>query len=165
MINWSERSGEEQALLAPSFSAMLLWQAAAGHYAGVKRGVPLELAFLVLPIVLHRGTRELLPKLVVTSLPVWLEENPLIRSGIAERARTLVPFTKDAMTFGGTRGLFSVTPSEITAVTAWKRKLNSVLKRTSQEVAECVKRAEFLGRWFARIGNGATVMALLGIRP
>jgi len=165
MINWSERAGEERALLAPSFSATLLWQAAVGHHAEVKRGVPLELAFLVLPIVLHRGTRELLPKSVVTSLPVWLEENPLIRSGIAERARTLVPFTKDAMTFGGTRGLFSISPSEITAVAGWKRKLNSVLKGTSLEVADCVKRAEFLGRWFARIGNGATVMALLGVRP
>ena len=165
MIDWSKRAEEERALLVPSFSATLLWQAATGHHSEVKRGVPLELSFLVLPIALHRGTRELLPKSVVTSLPVWLDENPLVRSGIAERARTLVPFTKDAMTFGGTRGMFLISPREIAAVTGWKRKVNSVVKGTSQEVADCVKRAEFVGRWFARIGNGATVMALLGVRP
>ena len=165
MIDWSTRTAEERALLASSFSATLLWEAAFGHHAEDQRGIPLEAAFLVLPVVLHRGTRELLPKTIVTSLPVWLEENPLVRSGIAERARTLVPFTKDAMLFGGTRGLISLSPVEISATAGWKKKIDEFLKSTSQEVVACAKRAEFLGRWFARIGNGATIMALLGVRP
>lgn len=164
-MDWSARTEEERSLLTPSFCATLLWSAAAGHYLEANRGIPFEVAFLVCPFVLHRATRELLPRSAVTSLPVWLQEHPLARSGIAERARLLVPFTKDALTFGGTRGLLRVSATEVIAMAGWKRRIDRALTDTSNEVRACGKRAEFLGRWFARVGDGATTLALLGVRP
>ena len=165
MIPWSSRSAEERALLNPSFSSVLLWHAAIGHVAEGTGALPFGTAFLVLPLVLHRGTREALPKSVATSLPVWLEDYPLVRARMAERARLLVPYTKEALLFGGTRGLLSVSSDSVSAEPTWQRKINAEMQKSSDEVRACARKAGFMGRWFARAGSPATVMALLGVRP
>jgi len=165
MIEWTGRSPEERALLNPSFFSLLLWQAATAHMSYADAGLPFGTAFLVLPVVLHRGTRESLPRTLATSMPIWLDENPLVRARLAERARTLVPYTKEALIFGGMRGFLVLGPGTIEGGRTWIRKVNAELRQTSDEVRMCVKKAEFLGRWFARTGNEATVMALMGVKP
>lgn len=159
------RAPEERALLNPSFFSLLFWHAASGHTAELGTGLPFVTSFLVLPLVLHRETRESLPKRVMTSLPVWLDENPLVRVRFAERSSMLVPYAKEALMFGSMRGFLKIGADEIAAEMGWQRKVNAELKRTSEEVRTCAKRAEFLGRWFARAGSSATVMALMGVRP
>lgn len=165
MTPWSQRSREERALLNPSFCASLLWHATRG-YAGVGSGaLSFEEAFLVLPFVLHRDTREALPRSTSTSLAVWLEENPLARGRIASRARILVAFTKEGMSFGGVHGLVRLEGGRLHAEEAWRRAVNRSLGASSDEVRECAKRAEFVGKWFALTGSAPTVLALIGVRP
>jgi len=165
MTPWMDRSPEERSLLNPSFFSLLFWHAATGHMAEGGVGLPFSTAFLVLPMVLHRETRESLPKMVTTSLPVWLDDNQLVRARLAERARTFVPYTKEALMFGGMRGFLNVSADAVSAEQGWKRKISAELGRSSDEVRSCAKRADFLGRWFARAGSPATVMALMGVRP
>jgi hypothetical protein len=85
-----DRSAEERALLNPAFCSCLLWQAAVGYESTMKEPLPFDISFLVLPLVLHRATRESLPNSIRTSLATWLDENPLSRSQIADNARVLV---------------------------------------------------------------------------
>jgi Family of unknown function (DUF6521) len=165
MIPWMSRPAEERALLNPSFCSCLLWQASAGYEDAANAPLPFDVAFLVLPMVLHRDTRESLPKLVKTSLAVWLGDNPLSRSRVADRARTLSPFTKDAMMFGGVHGLFDLKGGAITPNGDWEKRIAADLKDSTDEVRTCSKRAEFVGRWFARAGSPRTVLAILGVRP
>jgi len=165
MIPWTNRAPEERALLNPSFFSLLFWHAATGHMAEGHTGLPFATSFLVLPLVLHRETRESLPKVVTTSLPVWLDENPLVRARLAERSRMLVPYTKEALMFGGTRGFLTISADAITVAESWKRKVNAEHRRSGDEVRSYAKKAEFLGRWFARTGSPTTVMALMGVRP
>lgn len=165
MIPWSTRSSEERSLLNPSFCAALLWYAASGYSTESNPAMPLELSFLVLPLVLHRETREMLPRSATTSLAAWLVEAPLVRSRIGERAASLGPFTKEAMLFGGTHGLLSMNADGVRANSALKKQVATGLKATSDEVRLCAKRAEFLGKWFEKAGRPETVMALLGVRP
>jgi hypothetical protein len=160
-----DRSPEERALLNPSFFSLLLWHAATGHMSESGKGLPFGLTFLVLPLALHRETRESLPTKVTTSLPVWLNDNPLVRARFAERARTLVPYTKEALLFAGAHRLLAINLDSVSTEPAWKRKIARQLNRSSEEVRSCAKKAEFLGRWFARAGGPTTVMALLGVRP
>lgn len=165
MTSWSQRSREERSLLNPSFCANLLWHAARGH-AGVGNGsLSFEEAFLVLPFVLHRETRETLPRVTRTSLAVWLDDNPLSRGRIVGRAQLLVTFTKEGLIFGGQHGVIRIEGGRIYAEEAWKRIINHSLKTSSDEVRECAKRAEFLGKWFAQTGSTPTVLALIGVRP
>lgn len=165
MTSWAERSLEERNLLNPGFCAMLVWQAAQGYSS--ERPLPLSigLSFLVLPFVLHKETRESLPTNIRTSLPTWLAEHPIVRTRLGERASRLRAFTKEALIFGGSHGLLAVAQDGVRANANMKRRVRVALKATSDEVRDCAKRAEFLGRWLEKAGGPETVMALLGVRP
>lgn len=164
MMAWIERSREERILLNPALCAELLWYAARGCVRDGD-GLSFEEGFLILPFVLHRRTREELPRAKQTSLAVWLDANPLVRGRIATRAQLLVPFTKEAMTFGGVHGLLQIEDGQLQAVDAWRLSVNRAIRASSDEVRECAKRAEFVGKWFAATGSPSTVMALMGVRP
>lgn len=167
MSRWNERAIEEQSLLNPSFCSMLLWFSSVGH-AGVSRhkaGLRLEECFLILPMVLHREVRESLPSKVTTPLAVWIGDNPLAPATIADRARALVPFTKEAIRFAGGYGTLQFDGIVVRANLDWRKRMAAALADSSEEVHTCAKRAEFVGRWFAKTGNAETVMSLLGVQP
>ena len=165
MTAWADRSQEERALLNPGFCANLLWHAAGGYSSEGEGALTFEESFLVLPFVLHRETREAMPHSSRTSLAAWLVEHPLSRGRVATRARLLVPFTKEALTFGGVHGLLRLDGGMVRAEPSWRRVVNRTLKLSSDEVKNCAKRARFVGQWFAKTGNAPTVFALLGVRP
>jgi hypothetical protein len=116
-------------------------------------------------MVLHRATRESLPTLVKTSLAVWLDDYPLARSRVADRAMLLSPHTKEAMMFGGLYGLLSFKGIDVVANREMKKRITADLKTSTNEVRACAKRAEFLGKWFATSGNPKTTLAIMGVRP
>lgn len=165
MTNWESRSREERSLLNPAFCANLMWHAARGYTGDGAGMLSFEESFLVLPFVLHRETREGLPRSTRTSLAVWLDENPLASGRVASRARLLVPFSKEALTFGGLHGFIRLERGRLHAEESWKKVVNRVLKESSGEVRDCAKRAEFIGKWFSETGSAATVLALMGVCP
>ena len=165
MIPWRARSLEERNLLNPGFCSTLLWHAAAGYVSERDTGMSIELSFLVLPFVLHRETRESLPRNITMSLPTWLTEYPFVRMRLGERASALRPFTREALVFGGSHSLLSLSAGGVRANAEMKKRVNAGLTQTSDEVRSCAKRAEFLGKWLERAGGSATVMGLLGVRP
>jgi hypothetical protein len=166
VIPWAQRTLEERRLLNPAFGAQLIWRSARG-YASVNEGaLSLEESFLVLPMVLHGEIRQSLPRDTRTSMAVWLETEALARRWIAAGARRLVPFTKEALLFGGVHGFIAIEGSQVRATEqGWTKIEARLLKQTTDEVRECVKRAEFLGKWLAQTGSAPTVLALLGVRP
>ena len=152
-------------LLNPAFCANLLWHfAAAGAELG-RRQMTFAESFLVLPLVLHRLTRESLPRSTRTSLSVWLDENPSLQAGVASRAMTLVQFTKDAILFGGVRQFIRLDNNVMSADLSWRRRVNLTLRDSTEEVQACAKKATFIGAWFSEAGNATTVMASIGVRP
>lgn len=165
MTPWKLRPREEKALLNPGFCSHLLWHAARGYSGASPGAISFEESFLILPLTLHRETREAAPRTIRTSLAVWLLENPLVRGNVASRARLLVPTTKEAMTFGGTAGLLDLNEGQLRAEDQWRAAINRFLAQSSDEVRDCAKWAAFLGKWFARTGDAATVFALMGLRP
>lgn len=165
MTSWAERSNEERALLNPAFCTNLLWHAARGYASASDGALSFEESFLVLPFVLHRDTREALPRASRTSLPVWLNDNPLVRGRVISRARLLISFTREALTFGGVHGLILLVAGGVRAEPSWQKAVNRTIKASSGEVRSCAKRAAFIGKWFAQTGNASTVLALIGARP
>jgi len=165
MTNWESRSREERSLLNPAFCANLIWHAARGYTGDGAGMLSFEESFLVLPFVLHRETREGLPRSTRTSLAVWLDENPLARGRVASRACLLVPFSKEALTFGGLHGFIRIEKGRLHPVDTYKKVVNQILRQSSDEVRDCAKRAEFVGKWFSETGTAATVLALMGVRP
>ena len=165
MIAWESRSREEQSLLNPAFCAMLIWKAATGYKSEGNAMLSLEESFLVAPIVLHKQTRDSLPRQISTSVAVWVQENPLERGGIGIRSQRLVAYTKEALLFGGLHGFLSFEGGSVIATDTYSRALSRTLNAATEEVKDCAKRSLFVGRWFAQTGGPATVLALLGVRP
>ena len=165
MTPWTDRSIEERNLLNPAFCSMLLWHAAQGYVSQRASSMSFEISFLVLPFVLHKGTRDSLPKTIKTSLPTWLAEQPLVRTRLGERAVILRAYTKEALSFGGSHGLLTLTKDGVQANAGIEKRVKAALKVASDEVRACAKRAQFLGSWLEHAGRPETVMTLLGVRP
>ncbi len=169
MTSWKDRPQEQVALLNPAFASTGLWSAARGYLnadvPGRPDALPFALAFLVLPLVLHRETRESLPTNIRTSVAVWASAHPLVRERLPERVRTLVPFTRAALLFGGTHGFISLPGGNVVPNESWKRKVTRELRDCTDEVQLCVHRAEFVGRWLATAGDPLTVLSFFGVQP
>ena len=165
MTAWTDRTIEERALLNPAFCASLIWHFASAGEAQGQRALTFAESYLVLPIVLPRSSRDALPRSTRTSLAVWIDENPSFQATLAVRSRAMVPFTKEALIFGGTRQFLRVSTDAVRASLEWKRYANSTLRQSSPETQACFKKAAFLGNWFLETGTANTVRVLMGVRP
>jgi Family of unknown function (DUF6521) len=164
LVAWSDQPVEEARLLNPAFLGVVAWACADGYAKGDGDGLPYPLAFVALPAVLHKPTRDALPRSVRTSLAAWLAENPGVLIGFAERASALVPWVKHALIFASGSGLVRVANARV-LVSRPPASFASFQKQASAEVAHCIKAAGLVGKWFARSGAETTVMALWGVAP
>src|SRR6266540_2320032 len=96
---WTERPRVEATLLNPALLAVLI-AAAAKDYETDGAGMPWPLAFIVPPLVLHRPTRDALPRNTRTHLSTWIRRQPLLRAGFPARAAAMVPLTREGLRFG-----------------------------------------------------------------
>ena len=120
---------------------------------------------MVLPTVLHRETRERLPRNRRTSLADWIGRNPLVQGTIAGSAKRMGEHVREGMLFGARHGLMRLERGRIHSDEGWRRRINGWLGEASDEVRLCARRAEFVGGWFAGNASAAGVLALLGVRP
>jgi hypothetical protein len=164
VLAWRERPIEESRLLNPGFLAITIWSAAGGFQEVSQGGLPFQLAFIVIPVSLHKPTREALPRSLKTSFAAWIEENSTFRIGFAERANALSPFIREAILFGAMERLFEFNNAGCIVAEPRPRLFAKYLRETSNEVRDCVKRAEFAAKWFGLAGSPATVMALWGVK-
>ena len=115
-------------------------------------------------MVLHKTTRDSLPRSTATSLAAWLGENAQVHIGFADRAKALLPWGKEAILFASNGKLIQLKSARLSASDR-PRSMARFEREASEEVKACLKRAEFMGKWFAASGEYTTVMALWGIAP
>lgn len=166
MLGWSKRVVEEANLFNPAFCVVLLVKAAEEFTKKTQQPLPFGLAFLVLPVVLHRGTRAALPGSTITSLLPWIQEHRDQLVNFAGRVQSLAPITREAILFGTQHETIAMTVSGGIAVGS--RRQSATERRTglfTDEARDCVDRAGFLGRWFAAAGTPSTIFSAWGIAP
>ncbi len=71
MRPWDKRSLEEANLLNPAFISIICYQCVKGYCETAGKSAPHVLPFLVTPLVLHKKTREDLPRTVSTTFSTW----------------------------------------------------------------------------------------------
>ena len=165
MKPWSERTREEAHLLNPPFCCITIALACAGYKDSCNKPLPFALAFMMLPIVLHKNTRESLPRTTRTSMPAWLQEKAEARIGFYERLMSLRPHTKEALRYGLAFGWLAMGESGGIYCAASNSLVNRAIRSLKGEAKECVSRARFLGKWVGTTASTETTMALWGIRP
>ena len=77
----------------------------------------------------------------------------------------LKPFVQEALLYGLLHGCIAVDEHGALCVGRKPRGIPSYETSATNEVKECLKRAQFVGKWFATAGSVPTVMTLWGIRP
>jgi len=165
MRTWLARPREEANLLNPAFCCMTLTSAMWGFRDVKEEGMPFVQTFMVLPMVLHKPTRESLPANIRTSMAAWLLDNASARVLFYERLLSLKPYTKEAIHFGISANWINSIADGRFITTLKKGNVDRMIGSLNNEARECVLRARFLGKWFAAAGPTHTVMTLWGIRP
>ncbi|MBM7620179.1 hypothetical protein JOC95_002032 [Bacillus tianshenii] len=166
MNKWDNRPVEIANLVNPSFCAFLIHEMVKGYeeIADENRGITFELFFLALPILLHKPTKELLPRTTRTYMHSWLQSNPKVRIGFASRAREMVPYTKEAIHFLMIRDLLIVNEEGFisTSTSRLRIRIDSEAKRY---LLDYQKKAKFIGKWFALTGTSSTIYTMWGVSP
>ncbi len=128
-----------------------------------QNGMPYPLIFLLLPIVLHKNTRETLPKSLATKMHPWLQQNEEVKIGFSDRCAAITGYTREAILFGVAGTLFRFS-SDLTLQAPPLRLPPLAWPRDSEPVI-CRQRARFVGKWLATAGDVTTIFATWGILP
>lgn len=157
-------SSEEVALFNPAFLARLLRSAVNDYEKAAARGMPAPLAFLLIPLLLHKPTRDDLPTHASSQMQTWIREHPRHLAQLDARVLGMRPFIGVAVRFGVQHGVLTSADGSIGVGTV-KRRPRGHAELESAEVDDCLRVASFLGRWFARQPDTATLLALWGLQP
>jgi hypothetical protein len=163
---WNERVVEEANLFNPAFCAMLIAKACKDYSKKGPQPLSFPLAFLVLPLIVHPGTRAALPYSTMTSLISWTQEHQVDLVEFGTHTRHLLPYTREAIMFGLAHNILTL--DESGGINIGKSYVALTEKKTelfTHEVRDCLDRAGFVGRWFAGAGTASTIYSVLGVRP
>ncbi len=162
MKRWNERPIEIRNLFNPAFCGLVLMRALRGYEEEDPRGMPFSLILLVLPLCLHKPSRDILQTGTRSYLLKLVSSHPELLIGFARRTTDLLPFAFEALGFLRQMGLFTLDgQGRLQAAPAGMRKS---ITGTAETVA-CQRVARFLGREFARVGDRSTLYMTMGVRP
>ena len=167
MKSWQKRPPEIANLLNPAFCSIILHNSIKGYQSKQELGMPFPLIFVILPIILHPKTREILPSTTNKNFYSWLREYPQIYIGFSNRAKSLVRHTKESVAFGIKQQIFQVN-NDGRIILVKKKKLFRNPKQIWSEESDsyqCYSKANFVGKWFTKISDVSNIFVALGIRP
>ena len=162
MKRWDERPVEIRNLFNPAFCGLILMRALCGYEEEDERGMPFSLMLLVLPLCLHKRSREILQAGNRSYLLKLVAIHPELLVGFARRTSDLLPYAFEALGFLMQMGLFTVDArGRLKAMPDGFRK--SVTG--TAETVSCQRVARFVGKEFARVGDRSTLYMTMGVRP
>ena len=164
MTAWTSRPVEVANLLNPAFCSVLIFEAANSYQQEQNASFPFSLSFLVLPIILHESTREKLPRSIMTKMHSWIRNNPELRIGFAERARQMVPYTRESLLFGISTSVLLLN-NQTGDIDVDPKKLGKRTWQTGTEESACIRKSVLLGKWFAQTGDATIIYGMWGIQP
>jgi len=164
-MNWQTRPIEIANLLNPAFYSLILRESVVGFENKDKTGISYALILLIPSLVLHKKTRNLLPKTHSTSFGQWLTRNEVVKIGFADRTKQLIPYTKEAILFGDYHGVLKIDDISGKFLSTKKKFVQPSSWLSDSTPKESLDKARLVGRWFAEIGDPVTIYRALGIRP
>jgi len=161
---WDDRSQIVANLLNPAFLGVILRRAVTGFETVKPEGMPFALTPLVSPLVLHPSTRATLPT-IRTPFAAWLQEHRQLLVDLPQRTRELVPYTKESLMFALQRNALTIDDRSRFRNGSAKMTGKTNYPKLSDDIGDCWKRSEFVGRWLAHAGPVETIYGLLGFAP
>lgn len=164
MKEWTQRPTEIAALLNPAFCGFLIMTSLDAYTRIADKGAPYAFPFIMLPLILHKPTRQAFPRKSSTTFSAWITkaDSAIAKVGFVERARNMTPYVKEALTFAMQHNSIYITEPGLLKTLPPVRK---TFPSATEEINECVRAAVMCGKWFSKAGDFKTVMALLGVKP
>lgn len=158
MKPWNQRPREIRNLFNPAFCGTVL----ARGIEGFGRPMPFSLTLLILPLCLHKRTRDQIKEARNSYFTKILQNHPEIRVDFARRARGLFPYTMEAFAYLMYCGAIEIDDNGYVILR------ENVMRKTisgSQDTKDCHSVARSLGKKLALLNDRATIYTTLGIRP
>lgn len=161
MRPWGERSDELASLLNPWLSAMVIESSVCGYEGKKKAPMPLSLAFLIIPLVMHRETFEAMPANSNAKFSNWVLDNARPLAGFGIRAKEMVPFVREGIVLGASLGILQFEDGCLKST----RDVTTRAGRVNSTLAGLASKSKRIGSMWATAGPPATIYALLGVAP
>lgn len=124
--------------------------------------MPFSLSLLVLPLCLHKDSREVIADNPRSHLLRTTEKNQQVIVGFPNRATQMLPYAFEGFGLMMERGCITITDDG--RIQTVPKKVRKSVEGTDETVA-CQKVARIVGREFARIADRVTIYTTFGIRP
>ena len=162
MKRWDQRPFEIRNLFNPAFCGLVLSRALHGYEEKDARGMPFSLTLLVLPLCLHKDSREVIAIRPRSYLLKTAEKNQQLMVGLADRVTQMLPYAFEGFGLLMERGCITV--EDDGRIKTVNKKVRKIVGGTAETVS-CQKVARIVGKEFARIADRATIYTTFGIRP
>lgn len=161
--SWIERNTIVANLFNPAFCGEIIRIVANSYNKHTNSKFPFAFTFIVLPLLLHNETRNRMPRTVRTYFFVWVEENDNLFFDFSKRTKSMVKYTKEALSFLIAYNKIEITEQgEISTSDEKNKKIN---KDEYLEYNEILKKAEMLGKWLATTSDVKSIYSFFRITP
>ncbi|MCW3159702.1 three component ABC system middle component [Chryseobacterium oryctis] len=162
-ILWAERNTIVANLFNPAFCGEIIRAVAKEYNKHTNTKFPFAFAFIVLPILLHKNTRERLPRSVRTYFFVWVEQNDDLFFDFSARAKSMVKYTKEAISFSMAHQ--KLTLLENGEIEPSLDRVKYYQNDDYDEYNQILKKAEMLGKWLSFTNDVKSIYSFLRITP
>lgn len=161
---WADRPAEEARIFNPAFCGELIGRTVCEYHRTRRASLGLAVTFLILPMTLHKQTREALPGRANTAFAGWVAENASLLAELPDRVRRLRSVSREALIFSIRHQLLAITGGGITPGPKPVR-LNYRPSPFTDDVNAARLAAGLLGRWFAAQAAQISILQGMGIAP
>lgn len=162
MLDWENRAPEVKYLLNPAFCGRLIYTVLKEYEKQKNAPMPFPLVYLILPLVLHKQTRDTISS--STRLLNWIQTHQNLLIGFASRVRGMIDITNETLDFLLGLGIVQISNSGSFVRTDVIDKL-SENKFCNEEIKECINKSKHIAKWFAKAGSVTTIYVYFGVRP
>jgi hypothetical protein len=159
---WELRSPVPAAMFNPALVAVTIATAANQFEETSGFPMPWPLAHLVTPLVLHKPTREALPRTKATSLTKWSSDNTVLIAGFPARAKQMAPYVREGLRFGLREGTIELVGGDALRSLAEPQ---ITPRKTAGDLPVIYRASGMIGRVFGRAGSAASIYAALQVQP
>ncbi len=162
MTTWYRRPIEIRNLFNPAFCALVLCRSFNGFEESNEGGMPFSLSLLVLPLCLHKESREIINGNNRSYLLKVIERNPQLVVGFETRVTNMLPFTFEGLGLAMQFGCIQV--EKTGSIKGIPETVQKTVSGTDETKA-IQRAARTIGKGFAETIDRVTIYTSLGIRP